>query len=567
MTNQQSGNSASGNPFNLGEWQVSPSAGQIKRDDVTIHLEPRVMSVLCLLTDNAGEVVSREQLENHAWAGMVVGYDALASSILKLRKALGDDSRQPRYIETVSKRGYRLIAPVSFDVEDSTAPIPGTPATTNKQNNHWRTPALVGIVVAVLVSGGLFAWYTLSPHHEPNQVAVVKLKTLAVMPFTNISGGEKDEYFVDGIADDIATELSRLSSILVISRAATSRYKGQAYDPRKAGKDLGATYLVEGSVRKSGKEWRINARLIDSKAGTLLWAKRFEDSNASLFESQDNITSSIVSSLRISLNSSEQAKLKHHATNNFEAYDLFLKGQKLFKVRTPEANDTAIDSYRKAIDLDPNFARAYGALAVTLAVRFFRGWSDSPDETINRSLAMAKESVRLDPQSPQAYWALGYAQMFLKQQDNAMKSVKHAIEISPNYADGYGLLALINNQLGNGAEAKRLIIKAMKLNPHYSWDYPYNLGRANYLLGNYPDAIKYLKLALDRNDQAINPRLYLVASMVATGDKDDAEWEVEKVKIQSPETTLSRLDKDYPIANKKIKEKFFNELRQAGMPE
>jgi len=563
-------NKAGTESFQLGDWLVKPSGGFISRDGEKQHLEPRMMTVLSLLAANAGEVISREQLESEAWAGMVVGYDALASTILKLRKALGDDSRKPEYIETVSKRGYRLVAPVNFDVEESVAQFPANsqkPVTATKTNNRWRTVALVSIVGAVLVTGGLFTWQSISSHRGNDQLAVAKLKTLAVMPFTNISGNEKDEYFVDGISDDIATELSGLSSILVISRTATSRYKGQAYDPRQTGKDLGATYLVEGSVRKAGKEWRINARLIDTKAGTLLWAKRFEDSNASLFESQDKITSSIVSSLKLSLNSTEEAKLRRHTTNNFEAYDLFLQGQKLFKIRTREANDSAIDTYRKAIDLDPNFARAYGALAVTLAVRFFRGWSDSPDETINRSLAMAKESVRLDPQSPQAYWALGYAQMFLKQQDQAMKSVKHAIEISPNYADGYGLLALINNQLGNGQEAKTLILKAMKLNPHYSWDYPYNLGRADYLLGNYKEAIKYLKLALDRNDQAINPRLYYIASLVALGNKDDAEWEIEKVKIQSPETTLARLNKDYPIFDEQVKKKFFGELRTAGLPE
>ena len=567
MTIQQSGNSASGSPFKLGEWQVKPTAGQISRNDETIHLEPRVMSVLCLLADNAGEVVSREQLENEAWPGMLVGYDALASSILKLRKALGDDSRQPRYIETVSKRGYRLIAPVNFESTE----LPGQKPFVLKPPELWFKKWRIYTVATILVA--LTSVFTISLYNK-NSVGTLEsdkpisnLKTLAVMPFVNISKKAEDDYFVEGVADDIATELSNLSGVLVISRGATSRYKGEAYDPRDAGKELGANYLVEGSVRKSGKRWRINARLIDSKIGTQLWAKKYEGSDASLFDSQDKLASSIVSSLALELSSKDKAKLKHHATTNFEAYDLFLQGQKLFKVRDRESNESAQDVYRKAIKLDPNFSRAYSSLSVTLAVNFWRGWSEAPTETLNRALAMANESIRLDPTSPQAYWALGYAQMFFKQHDKAIESVKHAIEISPNFADGYGLLALINNQLGNGEEAARLITKGMQLNPHYSWDYPYNLGRAYYIMGKYDDAVKTLQKALDRNDQAINPRLYLVASYVALGRQEDAEWEIEKVRIESPEATLSRLDKDYPIANKKMKEKFFNELRQAGLPE
>lgn len=525
------------------------------------------MSVLCLLADNADEVVSREQLENHAWTGMVVGYDALASSILKLRKALGDDSRQPRYIETVSKRGYRLIAPVSFDATDPTdqdLPVTGPPRQWFKP---WRTTGIVAIL-AVIISG--VAVFTIKNNFlgsENPGKPISSLKTLAVMPFVNISKKAEDDYFVEGVADDIATELSNLSGVLVISRGATYRYKGETYDPRQAGKELGANYLVEGSVRKSGERWRINARLIDSKIGTQLWAKKFEGSKSSLFDSQDKLASSIVSSLALELSSKDKAKLKHHATTNFEAYDLFLQGQKLFKIRDRESNESAQEVYRKAIELDPNFSRAYSALSVTLAVNFWRGWSEAPTETLNRSLAMAKESVRLDPTSPQAYWALGYAQMFFRQHDRAIETVKHAIEISPNFADGYGLLALLNNQLGNGEKAVSLITHAMQLNPHYSWDYPYNLGRAYYIMGKYDDAVKTLQQALDRNDQAINPRLYLVASYVALGRLDDAEWEIEKVRIGSPEATLSRLDSDYPIANKKMKEKFFNELRQAGLPE
>ena len=555
------------NSFRIGEWHVKPAAGQISRGDEIVHLEPRVMTVLSLLASNAGEVISREQLEAEAWPGVVVGYDALASSILKLRKALRDDSREPRYIVTVSKRGYRLIAPVEFDADNSADTATQKAGTADKPAARLRLLALAVIAGITVTLVGLFAWYQNKASIDAADVPVSKLKTLAVMPFTNISGEEKDEYFVDGVADDLATELSGLSGILVISSRATSRFKGKTYDPRQAGKDLGATYLLEGSVRKSGKRWRINARLIDSKVGTQLWAQRFEGSDSSLFESQDKIANSIVTALALGLGSKEQAKLNHHTTTNFDAYDLFLQGLKLFKVRTSDANKSAQDNYRNAIELDPNFSRAYSALSVSLTVDFWRGWSESPAETLDRSLAMAKESVRLDPTSPQAYWALGYAYLFRRQYKEAIEATKHAIEISPNFADGYGLLALINNHLGNGEEAARLVKKGMQLDPHYSWDYLYNLGRAYYTMGQYEEAVKTLQQALDRNDLAVHPRLYLVASYVALGQMEDASWEVEKLQIQSPDTTLKQQENDSPIADKTLQQQYLDRLRQAGLPE
>ncbi len=565
MEKQQASGSTNSlmHPFLLGDWKVDPAADVISRNHERIHLEPRVMTVLTLLASRAGEVISREQLEAEAWAGMVVGYDALATSILKLRKALGDSTRRPRYIETVSKRGYRLVAPVTFLDSRSTdaAGVPGSPAGWSKS---WRIGSigalLLAAVVALIVVVG-------ERGRVSDQQTGADLKTLAVMPFTNISNDPKYDYFVEGITDDIITNLSGLSDILVISRSATYRYGGEEFEPKRAGQELGADYLVEGSVRKSGKRWRINASLIETRTGVQLWAKRFESKESSLFNAQDELTNGIVSSLALQLSSSDRKRLQYKTTTNFEAYDLFLQGQKLFKERSKEANEAAQDAYRQAIKLDPDFARAYSALAVALTVEFWRNWSDNPTETLDRALDMAKLSVRLNPSSPQAYWALGYALVYQKKHKQAIEAVQKAITIAPTYADGYGLLALINNQLGNGEEAARLITKGMKLDPHYSWDYPYILGRAYYVMGRYEDAVKTLQVALRRNEQAVNPRLFLAASYVALGRMNDARWEIDQIGIMNPDTTLSHLENDYPIADKALQRTFLDQLRKAGLPE
>lgn len=550
--------------FCLDDWLVDPAAGHISRNGEQIHLEPRVMTVLTLLASRKGEVVSREQLEAEAWAGMVVGYDALATSILKLRKALGDDSRRPRYIETVSKRGYRLVAPVTPGRTSSAVPV-GDDRPLASIPKIWRAGGIAALLVTLTVASFL-AYRHDSGFGAENGIDTGR-KTLAVMPFLNISNNPQNEYFVEGITDDIITNLSSLSGVTVISRSATYRYRGEEIEPRQVRQELGADYLVEGSIRKSGKRWRINASLIETESGAQLWAKKFESKESSLFDSQDDLANSIVNSLALQLSASDKHRLQHQATTNFEAYDLFLQGQKLFKERTKESNEAAQDAYRKAIKLDPNFARAHSALAVALTVEFWRNWSDAPTETLDRALAMANLAVRLDPSSPQAYWALGYALMYHKQHKQALEAVKHAVEIAPNYADGYGLMALINNQLGNGEEAARLITKGMELDPHYSWDYPYNLGRAYYVMGKYDVAIDKLLVALNRNEQAVNPRLYLVASYVALDRLEDAQWEAEKIRIMNPETTLSHLENDYPIADKVMQKKFLERLRKAGLPE
>jgi len=550
--------------FQVGDWQVDPNADRIHREGEEVRLEPRVMDVLTILAGRPGEVISREQLEAEVWAGQVVGYDALASSIIKLRKALGDDSRHPRYIETVSKKGYRLIARVT-STEPEAAVHSNAPSGTHRQQKIFLYGALA--LLALLAGSWLYGVYS---GDNPDSTAGTGLsvkRTLMVLPFTSIDGDPREDYFVDGITDDIITDLSGLSGIVVISSTATYRYKGQQIDPKKVGEEMGADFLLEGSVRKSGERWRINAKLINAYNNTNLWAGRFENTGTNLFAAQDEITRGIVDALAVQLNTQDRKRLDHKSTTNFEAYDLFLHGQKLFKERTREANKAAQDAYRKAIELDPNFARAYGALAVSLDVHYWRGWTDTPSETLDRALNMAMLATELDPSSPQAYWALGYAHMYLKQSDKAAKAVEKAVELAPNYADGYGLLALINNQRGNGEKAAELITNAMKLNPYYSWDYPYILGRAFYTMGKYDEAIKPLLDALNRNVNAVNPRIFLTASYIALGREDDAKWEVEQLRVMSPETTLSHLERNYPIADKTLFNKFLQQLHEAGLPE
>lgn len=519
------------------------------------------MTVLMVLASHAGEVVSREQLETSAWPGVVVGYDALASSIIKLRKALGDNSRKPRYIETVSKKGYRLIASVNHEAGIA-------PAGSHSQSRQFHKPYLLaGVIIAslLLAAGIALTWKTGTSTQSAGKIATSK--TLLVLPFINIGNDERHEYFVDGITDDLITDLSGLPGVVVLSSAASYRFKGRDRDPIAAGKEMGADFILEGSIRKDAERWRINAKLVNTYNGFSLWGRRFENKDSSLFDAQDEVVQGIVEALSLQISNKDKLRISQQPTTNFSAYELFLQGQKLFKERNREANESAQAVYRRAIELDSNFTRAYGALAVSLSVHYWRGWSDAPNETLGRALAMAKRATELDPLSPQAHWSLGYAYMYNKQHVKAAAAVEKAISISPNYSDGYGLLALINNQLGNGREAERLILKGMQLNPHYSWDFPYNLGRAYYTMEKYNDALDPLHQALNRNEYAVNPRIYLAATYAALGRDEDASWEIEQIRVFSPETTISHLRTNYPVTDNAVQQRFFGHLRRAGLPE
>jgi adenylate cyclase len=451
-------------------------------------------------------------------------------------------------------------------------------------------PAIGALVIAVAVGAGLLAW--MKPW-QPDQATVptqitesslttdgesgngLRKKTLsasgkpsiAVLPFTNMSDDPEQEYFSDGISEDIITDLSQLSNLSVIARQSSFSYKGTATKVQQIGEDLGVGYLLEGSVRKAGNRVRITAQLIDASSGHHVWAERYDRELVDIFALQDEIKQRIVSELAVQLSDDENRGERSGTTNNFEAYDLFLQGRRHFSKQTSEGFEQATDSYRQAIALDPEFARAYGALAITLTRQVMIGVSDSPVESAERAVELAKKAVAIDPMSAQTQWALGFAYLHQRQHEASREAAVRSVALAPNYADGYALLALINNYFGRGEEALKWITKATDLNPHHSWDYPYNAGRAYYTLGEYEKSVEVLQDALERNELNYLPRLWLAASFVRLGQQDDAEWEVAQIEMVAPNFTLSHLAATLPMRDNELKNRLLDDLRTAGLPE
>ena len=490
-------------------------------------------------------------------------YDAIGQRLPFDYEFLGEQS-----VKSIVKPVRAYHARLKLGTDLSTLPTP-----TASSKLKMRPVRLLGAVALTLIVAaiGVAVWRPWvggpeTPGAGAEQPAAA-LPTIAVLPFVNRSDDPRQEYFADGVSEDLITDLSALSGMVVVARSASFRYKGTKVDPQAVGKQLGADFILEGSVRKAGGFVRITAQLVDARTGLQRWAERYDRQAAGAFSFQDEVTRSIVKAMAVRLTPKEQQQLGRTTTSNFEAYDLFLRGQKLYNERIRESSDAALAAYRRAIELDPGFARAYGALAVAQTMAYRMSWTETPRETSDQALVMARKAVELGPDSPQTYWALGFTHLFRKEYEDAAKAVERSIALAPNYADGYGLLAFINNHLGRADEALRLITKAMALNPHYTYDYPWNLGWAYYTLEQYPKAVEALKLALERNENVELPRLVLAASYVATGQRENAEWEIEQLRVMAPGITLTQVAKTSAIGSPALLKRLLTHLRAAGLPE
>ncbi|MDT8383906.1 MAG: winged helix-turn-helix domain-containing protein [Gammaproteobacteria bacterium] len=557
--------------FVIDDWTVSPAESVLSRGNEVVRLEPKVMEVLVYFASRPSEVISREELERDVWHGAVIGYDAVTATVIKLRKALQDNAKQPRIIATIPKRGYQLIARVSAanhdDVAATTTPQPpsaqataqlSTRILTKNRSPRFLRMGIFGVIVAALLMF-ISTQLTLLPDKA--------LPSIVVLPIDNLDASAEYDIFVDGITEDIVTDLSRMANLMVFASNTTFKYKGQKITPQALRSELHVDYVLTGNARRNGDDIRINLQLINTESGVNVWAQRYDRKVVEVFSVQDEISNSLIKALAVKLSSREKRQLLQRATNNLEAYEYFLQGQRLSIEQTKQTNAQARAAYTQAIDIDPAYGRAYGALAYTLALDFRHGWTNTPVENLERALILAEQGVALDGSIPQTYWSLGYVHLRRNEYEKAKIAAKHSIRIAPNYADGYGLLALISNGLGQADKALEYATRGMQLNPFYTWDYLLNVGLARYLLGNYAQAVESLEKAQDRNENAIPIKLYLAASYVNVNRLDDAQWTIEQIGVLNPSTTISHLASTMMLSEPKQKAKLLADLRKAGLPE
>jgi len=388
--------------------------------------------------------------------------------------------------------------------------------------------------------------------------------SIAVLPFTNMSGDADQEYFSDGITEDLITDLSKISGLFVIARNSVFTYKGKAVKVQKVSRELGVRYVLEGSVRKAGDRVRITSQLVDATTGGHLWADRYDRDLSDIFALQDEVTEKIVAVLAVKLGEGEQQRLAEKQTGNVMAYDYFLRGQGYANQFTKEANDQAQKMFHKAIELDPEFAITYGKLGFTYLTDWIMGWSQDP-QSLDRALELGKKARSLNESLPEAYCLLGEVYLWKKQHERSVSLYEKAIELNPNNAEWYSDLGGILNFAGDPERAIGLIMKAMRLDPLSSLYTLFYLGHAQYLVRRYEEAEKTLKKALKNNPDFVPARAILAAIYIETGRPDEAHSEAAEMLKRSPETTLEIWRQRLPYKDPASTERCIGALKEAGL--
>lgn len=567
--------------FFVDGWRVEPDTLHIYHPstDVKVKIEPKVMKVLVFLASKQGEVVTRDELEANIWAGRVVGYDALANTIIKLRKAFGDKSRHPRIIETIPKTGYRLIAEVQQSVSESITE-PDVELTSTEQVLPEPTKRLsikpgylVLLLLGLVLSTGLIRWLTTTNESSPQlntppwNMASYEKPSVAVLPFLNVSADPVQEYFSDGITEDLITDLSKIQGLNVMARNSVFAYKGSLANEQSIAQELGVNYVLKGSIQRSKNRMRINVQLINAIDGRNLWAERYDRELGDIFNLQDNLVAHIVAALKIELTPVELENLSRKYIASVDAYDEFLKGLEHHGRRSPDDDQLAKTHFRKAIELDPGFARAYAGLALLYSRNAMDGWGTSAQESLSEASSLAQRALQLDRTIPQIYFVMSQIRLSQGNYADAITNIEKAITLNPSYADGYALLGWILHFAGRSKEGLDVIHRAIRLNPGTPAIYGLVQGALHYSRGEFEQAIKVLKHGEEISPHFQQLRVWLAAAYVSAGYLEEANWEITEILTVNPDFSLKTVENAFPFRDPLYRERFVADLRKAGLSE
>lgn len=544
--------------FQVGGWTVEPTLNQLSAAGRIVKLEPKAMAVLVHLADRPGQVVSREALLSAIWPGVVVVDDSLTQVVVKLRKALGDVPEEPAYIQTISKRGYRLIAPVARPVEHPPAPVSVDVEPPHVERRR-HVPWLAGAGIIALLITAVVSWWTRNGHVtgiSPDQVATESVQVarsaqpaVVIRPFEALANDPQEVLLARGITADLVTDLSKVPGLWVIGAEAVSgRTDGEA-----AGTASLILYVVSGTVQRADDRLRLHVRLTEAQTGKQLWSERFDRTLTGLFEFQDELGPKILQLLPLKVSEAELRRVAQRHTRNLEAYEYFQRGQSALHVRRRAENETAREMFRRAIDLDAGFARAYTGLAQTYAADYRNQWTADRDVALDRAFELARTAHQIKPDIPETYWMLAYVHVHRREHDQALRHLETAVRLNPSYADGYAFMGGIYTSLGRPAEGVRLLRIAMRLMPESGYLYFMLLGRAYLFLGDLEQARVNLEHALSRNPEFLDARVYLAAVRLAAGDKAGAEWEAEEIRTLQPGFSVLRWLETNPTADAAMK--------------
>lgn len=555
--------------FRLGNWQVRPGSGEISDGRTVVRIEPKAMDVLVYLAAHEGQVVSREDLERDVWHGALVGYDAVTGTVIKLRKALDDDARHPRYIATVPKRGYRLL-PGALQPSNPEGPHLSARALPSA-SRPWRSRGWmlgIGLLAALLVaiSVTVLVRHRQAPESDALVPRGADIPGLAVLPFSNLGDDRDQQYFIDGLTEDLITGLSKLSGLRVIARNSAFAFAGTDTLAREAAEQLGVRYVLQGSMRRSGDRLRVTARLVDTDTGAHLWAEQFEGGVGDLFAFQDRVAEQAATALSVTLTESERRGLAAQPTTSFAAYEDYLRGRMIYGTLTKQENNLARAMFRHAIEKDPNFALAYVGLALSYIDDARSGWDQNDGPSAEKAMEMARQAVTLDETLPQAHFALGFVYLYGQaRHEDATAEAQRAIRLDPNYADAYALLSSAYFFAGALDKTIDLDQEAMRINPASSFIYHIHLGRRQYLEGRYHEALETLLSAAAKNYNYLPTHVWLAATYAKLGDLEEAEWSADQVRTLDPNFSIENWMRRRPYKDPEHRRLLVSGLQAAGL--
>jgi TolB-like protein/DNA-binding winged helix-turn-helix (wHTH) protein/Tfp pilus assembly protein PilF len=569
-----------------GQFEVDMGAGELYKSGRRVALQEKPFRVLCMLLRRPGELVTREDLQSQLWSADIhVEFDeGLNTAIRKLRTAFGDSADNPRFIETVPRRGYRFIAPVSR--AEVVAAVPEGPASLSTpvppsshtplgspRSRAWAAALgallLLALVVAVISGFQRGPWGLFS--RRSDAIGAPRIRSLAVLPLENLSNDPAQDYFADGMTDQLITDLGQIKSLRVISRTSVMQYKGVRKPIAQVARELNVDAVVEGTILKSGSQVRITAQLIQAPLDKHLWAQSYEGDLHDVLSLQNKVAKAIAEEIQVTLTPGERVLLRAGHPVNPEAYEDYLQGRYFWNKRDGDALERASEYFQKATSIDPNYAPAYAGLAQTYAL--FAGNTGPKDQFVAAGKKAANQALLLDPSLAEAHTALALLLSGEYNFTDEEREFKLAVTLDPNYATGhhwYGEVYLV--QMGRFEEANREMQQALALDPASRiiatdwgtvlfWERRYDeaykqlskviamdaefseayLWRGRVLLqqGKYPAAIADLETAhrINHASQIISPTLAYAYGV--SGNRAKANLQLHRMLAQSRQRYLS----------------------------
>jgi len=513
--------------YRVGDLTLDVDAHLLTRGGELVSLPPKTFELFVELVRRAPGVVRRQELLDTVWAHELVNDEALTQRVMLLRRALGDDPKEPRFIASAPRWGYRLVAPVervAVQAAPTQAPIERPPddsrvtrlevaIATTRRRDRWLVWTTVGLAAAI-AGGGL---YLLAGRGGRS------IDSLAIAPFATAGSGSDTEVLCAGIPFTLTATLGQLPNLRVIAASTMARYRGAPIDPQKVGRQLGVRAVLTGTLAQRGHVVAIDTELVDVEDGSRLWGAHLERPVSDIFAVQDEISREIARGMRLRLTGEERSRLERRTTESVEAYTLYLKGRYFWNKRNEKGFDDAIECFRAAIELDPSYALAYTGLADCFALEGSMEYGIAPpNEAMPKARAAATKALEIDPEQAEAHASLGLVLWeYDWKRNNAKRELRRAIELSPGYATAHQWLAEMLAEEGRAEEAWREIQRAQELDP-LSLAIATDLGLLSYYQRDYEVAVQYLRAALAMDPKFHQASLALGLTYLQQGEQGKA---------------------------------------------